>query len=183
VKRIFPALVLIVTCLNTWAAEKPEKTEEGDVGRRLSRYCDPVCQLRTQDAAFALLLETYREFVAALDGKEKELREARLQVQVENLRTAYNCIRQCDEEKAGQKVPSQVNTREAADRLKEFVIVKPGSAVSADRKNPTSVPAVAVLLDAPKRHLPEGQTVGPCSPGDPITEFNTPDRAEPDVTF
>ncbi len=33
-----------------------------DVGGRLRRYCDPVCQIQSQDTAFSLLLETYRQF-------------------------------------------------------------------------------------------------------------------------
>ena len=32
------------------------------VGNRLRQYCDPVCELQSQDAAFSLLLETYRQF-------------------------------------------------------------------------------------------------------------------------
>lgn len=200
-----------------------EPAREGAMGTQLRQYCDPVCQLRTQDAAFALLVETFREFhsyqiekdynvrlqgaakigedkgitiqdnspvmwklrelVVGLAGKEKELREARLTVQVENLKTAYNCIRRRDEEKTGQSVPSQVNTREAAERLREYVIVQPGTMAKADLRNPRSVPAAAVLLDAPKKHLPEGQTVPPCSPGDPVTEFDPPGETAEDAKF
>jgi len=36
--------------------------ESSDVGSRLRRYCDPVCQIQSQDAAFSLLMETYRQF-------------------------------------------------------------------------------------------------------------------------
>ena len=32
------------------------------VGSRLRKYCDPVCELQSQDAAFSLLLETFRQF-------------------------------------------------------------------------------------------------------------------------
>jgi hypothetical protein len=36
--------------------------ESSDVGSRLRKYCDPVCQIQSQDSAFSLLLETYRQF-------------------------------------------------------------------------------------------------------------------------
>ena len=33
-----------------------------EVASRLRKYCDPVCELQSQDGAFSLLLETYRQF-------------------------------------------------------------------------------------------------------------------------
>lgn len=221
-KRI--TTILMATAMSGWGGlncSAAEPAREGKVGTQLRQYCDPVCQLRTQDAAFALLVETFREFhsyqiekdyhgrleaaekigvdkgitiqdnspvmwklrelVVALAGQEKGLREAKLQVQVENLKTAYHCIRRRDEEKTGQTVPSQVNTREAAERLREYVIVQPGIMAKADLRNPRSVPAATVLLDAPKTHLTADQTVPACTPEDPVMEFDPPAETESDT--
>lgn len=186
------------------------------VGAKLRTYCDPVCELRTQDAVFSLLVEAFREyhgyqiekdyayrveaasqinvdrtgffiedhsptmqrlqeFVMLLAGKERDLRVAHLQVQVENLETAYNCVRRRDERSIGQVVPSQVDTRAAAANLREFVIVKPGSLAKADLKNSKPVPATTVLLEPANVPLLPGQTVEPCTPNDQAIEFLPPE--------
>ena len=208
-----------------FAADKPagkpaDKPASGGVGHRLLHYCDPVCQLRSQDMVFALLVETYREFhgyqiendyanrrqgidkmqekrdgliivdssptmqrlqeiANALAARERELRFARLQVQVDNLATAYNCLRRRDEQATGQPVPSQVDTRNAAAELRQFVIVSPGSLASVDLKKPKSIPATLVLLDTPPVPLPRGQTVEPCTPDDAVLEIEPPEDIGP----
>ena len=32
------------------------------VSKRITKYCDPVCEVQAQDSAFSLLIETYRQF-------------------------------------------------------------------------------------------------------------------------
>jgi len=207
-RAVLGLLVFCSTVATGWTGDKAPVDE---VGPRLKNYCDPVCELRTQDAAFALLVETYRqfhgnqiesdyssrlhraeklepnttglvikddseamkklrEFVILLAAKERELRFAHLQVQVENLRTAYNCARRTDEKATGHVVPSQVDLKGAAQQLREFVILAPGTLAKAELQRPKTVPANAVLLNTEPFPLPTGQTVEGCTPEDPVVE-------------
>jgi hypothetical protein len=215
--RICLALAVLGWTTGSGAAEKPERSK---VEGRLRQYCDPVCELRTQDVAFSLMLEAYREFhghqierdyskrmaaveklqspkdsfviednsefmkrlqefVRLLAAKERELRFAKLQTQVQNIRTTYNCIRQNDEANTGKVVPSQVDTRAAAASLREFVIVSPGSVANGNLDKPQSIPAASVLLDTPPIPLAPGHTVASCTPEDPVLIIDPPDDMFP----
>ena len=44
------------------ASTSPRTVEPTAVAKRITNHCDPVCELRAQDSAFALLIEAYREF-------------------------------------------------------------------------------------------------------------------------
>jgi len=205
---------------------KPVRAAENNapdkIEKRLRQHCDPVCELRTQDTAFALLVETYRqfhghqierdfgqrlraadnmgdakdglviaddsefmkrlqEFVRTLAVKERELRLAKLQGQVDNLRNAYQCARRGDERATGGPVPSQIDTRAAAVSLREFVIVTPGSMANANLDSPPVLPAAALLLDAPPEPLPSWETVAACTPDDPILIIEPPEDTAPPV--
>lgn len=217
--RTWGALVVVSGTMAAIAVHGAE-SNEGDIGLRIRRYCDPVCQLKVQDSAFALLLETYREFhsyqiendyqgrlyaavslpaergglvlednspvmrtlrdfVVGLAGQERSLRYARLQVQAVNLQTAYNCARRQDERATGQTVQYQASADAAREKLKEFVIVAPGSLTSGNLKVGKEVPAAAVLLPKQPVRLLPGQTVEPCQPGDEPVEIDPPSPAPP----
>lgn len=176
-------------------------------------------ELRTHDRAFALLIETYREFrscqiengyearlngiaamstndhgyviavdsevfrklralMLALAGKERELEHAKVQTQVENWLTAYHCARRQDEQATGQRVPSQVDLREAAGRLDEFVAIRPGLTPADD--HPPAQPARQFLQDTPPVKLPPGHIVPPCTPQDAVIEFAAPPATSDD---
>jgi hypothetical protein len=172
-------------------------------------------ELRTQDRAFALLVETYREFrncqiesgyqarlrgieakatndtgyvigvdsdvfrklealMLALAGKERELEQAKVQSQVDNWITAYNCVRRREEMATGQSVPSQVDLREAATRLNDFVVIVPQLTLAHTKAKPQLLSARRFLLNTPELPLPAGHAVAPCTPEDRITEFAPP---------
>lgn len=55
-------IVTLVTAVTvpTFAAESPKRDQS--VHNRILKYCDPVCELQSQDKAFAMLIEAYRQF-------------------------------------------------------------------------------------------------------------------------
>jgi hypothetical protein len=153
-------------CTSTNAVElKSEKPSS-------TRRTQLVAELRTQDSAFSLLTETYRQFqnylierdyearlIAAksiadpkvhrqviwLAQQERELRDHKLDHQLANLSTTYSYSRASDEREAGQTVPIAVDKKSANDQLRDFVIIAP-AATEADSPAPV-IPARAVLLD------------------------------------
>ena len=44
------------------ASTNPRNTDSSPVSKRITKYCDPVCEVQAQDSAFSLLIETYRQF-------------------------------------------------------------------------------------------------------------------------
>jgi hypothetical protein len=44
------------------AATNAQGVDASPVSNRITKYCDPVCELRAQDSAFSLLIEAYRQF-------------------------------------------------------------------------------------------------------------------------
>jgi hypothetical protein len=109
---------------------------------------DAAIELRNQDGAFSLLIESYRQIqgelvesdykarlqaavqlrdpekkreVIALAAQERDLRFARLAKQLVNLSGAYELIRRSDGRRAGIVVPSTVDTEFAAAKLRKFV--------------------------------------------------------------
>ena len=44
------------------AATNVRSVDASPVSNRITRYCDPVCELQAQDSAFSLLIEAYRQF-------------------------------------------------------------------------------------------------------------------------
>jgi hypothetical protein len=173
------------------------------VGAKLRKYCDPSCALQSQDQAFSLLIETFRQFesqqiesdyqarlraasslgdgrgslviesrtrgmqtlrafVLSLAKQEHDLRMQELETKVVNFRSAYNCARKQDEQAVGLIVPNKVDTRVAADRLKDFVILSRGPLATTDLRQPQSVPLSAVLYDAPPATPFESQIIEPC---------------------
>lgn len=40
----------------------PRNVDSSPVSKRITRYCDPVCEVQAQDSAFSLLIEAYRQF-------------------------------------------------------------------------------------------------------------------------
>jgi hypothetical protein len=44
------------------AATNSRRVDTSPVSNRITKYCDPVCELQAQDSAFSLLIEAYRQF-------------------------------------------------------------------------------------------------------------------------
>jgi len=44
------------------AATNARSVGASPVSNRITKYCDPVCELQAQDSAFSLLIEAYRQF-------------------------------------------------------------------------------------------------------------------------
>jgi hypothetical protein len=44
------------------ASTDPRSVDSSTVSKRITKYCDPVCELKAQDSAFSLLIEAYRQF-------------------------------------------------------------------------------------------------------------------------
>jgi hypothetical protein len=74
----------------------------------------------------------------------------------------------------GQSVPSQVDLREAAARLSDFVVIVPQLTLAHTKATPLLLSARRFLLNTPELPLPAGNTVAPCTPEDRITEFASP---------
>lgn len=133
---------------------------------RAAQPIDPIQGLRNQDAAFSLVLEAFREVqgsmirsdydtrtraaerlrdsqkrqaVVWMSDLERHLRQQKLAVQVERLRTTYAYARRHDEQTAGINVPNAVNLDTAAAKLREFVVLSPArlEAPTFDSQSPT----------------------------------------------
>ena len=169
----------------------------------IRKICDPVCELRSQDGAFSLLLEAYRQFqsrqiesdfegrlkaanamsqergslviassstgvqtlrafVVMLAEKERDLRFEQLQTQVVNFRSAYGCVRRIDEEQVDTPVPTAIDTRKAASKLRNFNIIAPGTLARANFRSPRAISASTVLLDAPEVEPAQDQVIESC---------------------
>jgi hypothetical protein len=177
----------------------------GDSGLRgdLRKLCDPVCELRAQDGAFSLLVESYRQFqsyqieadyqmrlraaegmgnergslviessskgiqtlrqyIYALARIERDLRFERLETQCKNFHAAYSCVRKVDEDFLGENVPSAVDQRVAAQKLKDYCVVTPGALAQANIRKAGCLPASTVLLDAPPVAPDAKHLIEPC---------------------
>ena len=44
------------------ASTAPRSADSSTVSKRITKYCDPVCEIQAQDSAFSLLIEAYRRF-------------------------------------------------------------------------------------------------------------------------
>lgn len=158
--------------------------------RNARKLCDPICELRSQDGAFSLLIESYREYqshmiendyqmrlraaegvgndrgslvieasskslqtlrhyIMALARMERDIRFEKLETQCRNFNAAYSCARKIDEDYIGETVPSMVDQRAAAQKLKDYCVVTPGALAQARVRTAGCVPATTVLLDAP----------------------------------
>jgi len=56
------ALIIGLVVTAEAASTTPRNTDSSPVSNRITKYCDPVCELKAQDSAFSLLIETYRQF-------------------------------------------------------------------------------------------------------------------------
>ena len=57
------------------APSNPRTVDSSPVSKRITKYCDPVCEVQAQDSAFSLMIEAYRQF----QGRQIQLDyEARL---------------------------------------------------------------------------------------------------------
>jgi len=62
--KMYGTIVLIVGLAVTVeaASATPRSVDGSAVSQRITKYCDPVCELNAQDSAFSLLIEAYRQF-------------------------------------------------------------------------------------------------------------------------
>jgi hypothetical protein len=123
----------------------------GDDSHGARSSVEVAVELRNQDAALSLLLEAFRQIqssviqsdydsriraaeslrdtdvrhsVVMLADIERYLRSRKLGQQVGNLLTAYEYARASDEREAGVTVPSAVDLKTAASKLKEFRVIQ-----------------------------------------------------------
>ena len=177
--------------------------DDARIKSEIRKICDPVCELRSQDGAFSLLLEAYRQFqsrqiesdfearlkaansmseergslviassstgvqtlrafVVMLAEKERDLRLEKLQTQVVNFRSAYGCARRVDEEQLDSPVPTAIDMRKAATKLRNFNVISPGTLASANLRSPEVISASMVLLDAPEVEPAQEQVIESC---------------------
>ncbi len=128
----------------------------------------------THNSAFALLLETYRQFqnnliqtdysnrlsaaasltesktreeVLALAAQERDLRLRKLAAQLAMFTVAYGHLPQDDEQAAGASARNGVDTKAAAKKLRNFVVFAPSTNSSPGADAVQTLPSSAVLLD------------------------------------
>ena len=193
---------MVSSGLATWQVSAAEVRDHGLRGD-LRKLCDPVCELRAQDGAFSLLVESYRQFqsyqietdyqmrlraadgmgndrgslvidapskglqtlrqyIHALARMERDLRFEKLETDCKNFHAAYTCARKVDEDFLGETVPSAVDQRVAAQKLKDYCVVTPGALAQANIKKAGCVPASTVLLDAPPVAPDAKRLIEPC---------------------
>jgi methylaspartate ammonia-lyase len=66
-RRLLTIALTFGLAISTVAAVQAGSTTRGDldsstVTSRITKYCDPVCEVQTQDSAFSLVIEAYRQF-------------------------------------------------------------------------------------------------------------------------
>jgi hypothetical protein len=187
------------------ASESPTPDHStGQPGKSAIKYCDPVCELKSQDAAFGILMEVYRqhqcyrietdyqirlleagglpvqtnstlvieadskalrmlrELVRRLARSERELRLAAMETQVANFQAAYGCVRKIDEDYVGERVPRTFNQEAAREKIKDFVVIAPGTLTRGDLRRAREIPASSVLLDLPLGPANLAELVEPC---------------------
>ena len=195
--------VLWLTVAGCCLAAETKAPLDAKATPRANKFCDPVCELRSQDAAFSLLMETFRqhqsfqiqsdyqvrvqqinsakglkevdyfesnteglkmlrEFIFGLARQEHSLRMVKLETQCANLQAAYGCARKIDEDYVGEKVPKNLDREVAQQKLRELVIVSPGTLAKGDARHAPLIPASTVLLDPPPSPVNLDQLVEPC---------------------
>lgn len=172
--------------------------------RSATKFCDPVCELNSQDAAFAILVEVFRQhqsyriesdfqsrlqqaaelkgtgadtLIIEADSKalqalrdlvrnlarhEKDLRLATMETQVANFQAAYSCVRKIDEDYVGERVPRVIDQQTAQNKIKEFVVIAPGTLAKGDILSAPTIPASSVLLNLPTGPANTKELVEPC---------------------
>jgi hypothetical protein len=150
------------------------QAEEASNGLSLESQRMPASELQKHDSAFAILMETYRQFqnhliqvdysnrlnaaaslpeietrkeVVALATQERDLRLRRLAAQVAVFIAAYGHTRQYDEQAVGPPVRNRADMRTAAEKLRDFVIFAPATNSSPQPDLLEVFPASSVLLD------------------------------------
>jgi uncharacterized protein YdcH (DUF465 family) len=164
------AAILTIAILSVSSLRADSIDTAADLSSDSPKFRHPVSELRNQDSAFALLIESYRQIqarliqndyedraraaatigslkdrrrVLVLAKQERDLRLEKLLAQLGAMSTNYDYARQIDEREAGVVVPKNVDTVQAAHRLKQFVVITPDSVEQASAK---TIPASNYLL-------------------------------------
>jgi hypothetical protein len=197
------ALCAVILAGNLSAAEtRPASPRFTGGAASAGKFCDPVCELRSQDAAFALLVEVYRqhqsfqiesdfqvrlqyirqapdpenwvveanseilrrirELIRQLALREREFRMAKMETQVANFHSAYSCLRKVDEDYLGEKVAKNIDPQAAREKIKDLVVLAPGSLGQDGVKAAPSLPASTVLFNPPPGPAVMRDLVEPC---------------------
>ncbi len=157
-------LLAMLLAISTLRADSV--TENTPNPQETPKFRNPAAELRNQDSAFALLMESYRQIqtrliqndyearlqaaqhlddfkarrqVISLAKQERELRLQKLTGQLTNMNSGYTHARYVDEREAGVTVPVSVDTRVAAKQLQNFVVITPES---VERVSDTSAPTL-----------------------------------------
>ncbi len=152
----------------------PVQAEEASNVLSLESQTISASELHKQDSAFALLVETYRQFqnniiqadysnrlnaaaslpeietrkeVVALATQERDLRIKRLAAQLAVFTVAYDHARQHDEQVVGAPVRDRADTKTAAKKLRNFVVLAPATNSLPGADLLEILPASSVLID------------------------------------
>ena len=133
----------------------------------------PVSDLRNQDSAFSLLIESYRqmqtfmiegdydkrlrgaslvkdakdrEHIETLAAQERDLRLAKLRTTLGGFNAAYDTSRHESERNAGIQVPSEVDINAANEKLRKFVPFTPHDFGPGDNQPSHLLPAGAQMI-------------------------------------
>lgn len=154
---------LVLPCLEAQIDALSDTSGDTDTGR--------VAEIQSQDSAFSLLLEAYRQFqsyiiqrdyqaqlaaarqlpgifarreAVALAKQERQLRVNRLGTQLVELSATYGYARQREERADCVDTPCAVNPADASEKLHDFVVIAPDPRTS-DGKAVQTIPVTTLL--------------------------------------
>lgn len=170
VRKATPLLVSLLA-ISTLRADSV--TEDLSNPQATPKFRNPATELRNQDSAFALLMESYRQIqtrliqndyearleaakhleglkarrqVMVLAKQERDLRLEKLNGQLTNMNSGYTHARYVDEREAGVTVPISVDTAAAARQLKNYVVITPDSVERVNDTHAPTLPASHFML-------------------------------------
>ena len=94
-------------------------------------------------------MQTLRQYIFSLAKQERDLRFEKLQTQCANFSSAYTCVRKTDENYIGEKVPNTASQCDAAQKLRDYCVINPGTLGKGEIRKAGCIPVSTVLLDAP----------------------------------
>jgi len=166
-------LAVLLSAAALTSVRAAENSDSEAVPASIQAHPGPVADLRNQDSAFSLLIESYRQMqtfmiegdyekrlraaalvkdakerdhINTLAAQERELRLAKLRNTLGNFNTAYNSSRHVTEKTAGVSVPNSVDTKAANDKLRSFVPFTPSEFGPSENQPSSLLPAGAMMI-------------------------------------
>lgn len=170
------SFAMILSVLLSGAILNSVRASENDTDQTPEAYRTlpgPVSNLRNQDSAFSLLIESYRQMqtfmiegdydkrlraaalvkdpkerghIETLAAQERELRLAKLHGMLEGFGAAYDTSRRESERAAGIHVESEVDIKAANEKLRKFVPFTPHDFGPGENQPSHLVPAGAQMI-------------------------------------